>query len=281
MSVYLETNALRKLTCYKCKESVFTSIFSIFELLSGITERDFEVRKACLRRIKEQKIDIQGPMIDKLLMSLVGVTKYNPFADRMIMDIYHAALNAENYSNFTDIELPATDKNNKTYTIHALTWLRNWDNHISSITNNLNPLFENENTEYIKQIYNKNGVKGLAEHFWWKMYNNRTDEERLSHAEAFVGVDKAEGVRQEADALFSKYNFKLFITAQAVIFSKAFFINGNTQNANNASDLLHLLYLNDNDKFISNDKIYQTISEACSEFKLIVIDSEKNLSDLI
>lgn len=88
-------------------------------------------------------------------------------------------------------------------------------------------------------------------------------------------------MRQETDDLFSKYNYKLFLVAQAVILSKAFFINGNTQNANNASDLLHLLYLNENDKFVSNDKIYQTITEVCPEFKLIVLDNEKNLSDLI
>ena len=71
------------------------------------------------------------------------------------------------------------------------------------------------------------------------------------------------------------------MTAQAAVFSKAFFINGNTQNRNNASDLLHLLYLDKNNKFISNDKIYQTIREACPYFKLIVLNNEKNLSDLM
>ncbi len=42
-----------------------------------------------------------------------------------------------------------------------------------------------------------------------------------------------------------------------------------------------VVYLNENDKFVSNDKIYQTISEACPEFELIVLDKEKNLSELI
>lgn len=281
MSVYLETNALRKLTNYTCKEPVYTSIFSIFELLSGITEKDFAIRKACLRRIEEQKIEIRGPMIDKLFMDLLGITENNPYTSKMIMDIYYATLKAENYFRFNDFVLLVTDKNNKKNSIHARTWLKNWDDNISNITNNFNPILEDENKEYIKQIYNKDGVKGLSKHFWYKMYSNRIDEEKLSHAEAFVGSDAVENARQEADILFSKYNFKLFSEAQAVIFAKAFFINGNTQNANNASDLLHLLYLNENDKFVSNDKIYQTISEACPEFKLVVLDNEKNLFDLI
>lgn len=187
MSVYLETNALRKLTNYTCKESVYTSIFSIFELLSGITEKDFEIRRACLKRIEEQKIEIRGPMIDKLFMDLLGITEYNRFAYKMIMDIYHAALNAETYSCFNKIELLVTDINDKRDAIHACTWLRNWDKNISNIVNNLDSIFEDENKEYIKKKYNKDGAKGLARHFWQKMFTNRFDEERLSHAEAFVG----------------------------------------------------------------------------------------------
>lgn len=281
MSVYLETNALRKLTNYTCKESVYTSIFSIFELLSGITEKDFEIRKACLKRIEEQKIEIHGPMIDKLFMDLFGITEYNRFACEMIMDIYHAALNAESYSCFNKIRLLTTDIHNNRDAIHACTWLKNWDENISNIINNVDSIFENENKEYIKKIYSKDGTKGLARHFWWKMNSDRIDEEKLSHAEAFIGADAVINVRQKTDELFSKYNYKLFLVAQAVIFSKAFFIDGNTQNVNNASDLLHLLYLNENDKFVSNDKIYQTITKACPELQLVVLDNEKNLSDLI
>lgn len=280
MSVYLETNALRKLTNYTCKQFVYTSIFSIFELLSGITEKDFEIRKACLKHINEQEIKIQGPMIDKLYMSLVGDTEYNQFADKMILDIYHETLEAKNYSCFDDIKLLVIDKNGKENIIHARKWLKDLDDKISNISNNLNSVFENEDKEYIRRIYNKDGVAELAKHFWCKMYNDRIDEKRLSHAEAFIGSDATKAVRQEADILFSKYNYKLFMTAQAVIFSKAFFINGNTQNANNASDLLHLLYLNKNDKLVSNDRIYQTIREAFPEFLLLVLNNEKNLSDL-
>lgn len=284
MPVYLETNALRKLTSYKCEEHTYTSIFSIFELLSGITEKDFEIRKACLKRIREQKIEIKGPMVDKLFVNLIGISdnaKYNRFAYKMIMDVYRAALTSKNYSNFNDGKLVGTNENNKWIEINALTWLKDWDKNISSITQSINCVFEDENREYIRKKYDNEGVKGLARHFWWKMHNDRINEKRLAHAESFIGADAAEAVRQEADILFSTYNYKLFMTAQAVIFSKAFFINGNTQNHNNASDLLHLLYLSENDKFVSNDRIYQTIFEACPDFNLITLNNEKNLADLI
>lgn len=281
MAVYLETNALRKLTDYSCEEAVYTSIFSIFELLSGMSEKDFAIRKACLERIDKQQVEIRDPMIDKLFMGLLGIDGYNSFAYEMIMDTYRAALKAKNYSDFDGIRLLVTDINNVTKFIHARTWLKDWDNNISSITSNITSVFQDENREYIKQIYRKDGVKGLSKHFWDKIYQNRIDEDRLSHAEGFVGAETIKTIRQETDILFSKYSYKLFIQAQAAIFSKSYFINGNTQDANNASDLLHLLYLSENDKFVSNDNIYKTISEACPEFDLIVLDNEKHLSELL
>lgn len=70
------------------------------------------------------------------------------------------------------------------------------------------------------------------------------------------------------------------MTAQATIFAKSYFINGNTSDKNNPCDLLHLLYLGENDTLVSNDKIYQTIEKACEEFKLITINDEKSLSNL-
>ena len=280
MAIYLETNALRKLTNYECNEPVYTSIFSIFELLSGINEKEFDIRKACLKRIAEQKLEIRGPMIDKLFNDLIGESDYNKFAEQMIKDIYRQTIKLENYFEFNDIELLITETNDKENTIHAREWLENWDNNIASITTNSYGLYKDENKDYIRALYKENGDRGLAEYFWDKFLNNKIDEKRLMHAEAFVGSNVIEKIRKEMDELFSKYNYKLFIVAQAVIFAKAY-INGNTQNSNNASDLLHLLYLNENDKFVSNDKIYKTISDACPDFNLIFLKNQKTLSELI
>ena len=212
MSIYLETNALRKLTNYTCKEPVYTSIFSIFELLSGITEEDFKIRKACLKRIKEQKIEIRSPMIDKLFMDLLGINEYNKFADKMIMDIYEAVLKVDSFSCLNDIHLLMGYENTKNMKpMHALTCLKNWDNNMLTITKNLNLFFEDEDKVYIKSIYKKDGISALAKHFWNKFYNNRVDKDRISHAEAFIGLSEVEKIYQEAESLFCKYNFKLFI----------------------------------------------------------------------
>ena len=165
MAIYLETNALRKLTNYRCDETAYTSIFSIFELLSGINEENFEVRKACLRRVKEQKIEIRGPMIDKLFGELVGNQEYNNFAYKMILDIYNATLKSRNYSCMNDIKLLINGKTKTEEISHALTWLRNWDKNIQTITNNLDVVFEDEDPTHIKKYMKSLGLLRLQNIF--------------------------------------------------------------------------------------------------------------------
>ena len=63
MALYLETNAVRKLKDYDCTEHVYTSIFTLFELISGINKKEFSIRKSCIERIFEQKIEINMKML--------------------------------------------------------------------------------------------------------------------------------------------------------------------------------------------------------------------------
>lgn len=280
MSIYLETNALRKLIDYTCDEQVYTSIFSIFELLSGITPKEFNVRKACLRRISEQEIEVCGPMVDEKLARLFDKDMYNPFAYDMIWDVFQFTINAETYEEYAGLRLSVTEINGQKKEIVASEWLKQWDDNIADLTQKGSELFEDEDKLYIKDIYQKRGLKGLANHFWNKLYDARNDENRLAHVEGFLGREVVEGFRQETEKLFSKYNFKLFIIAQAVILSKAYFIDGNTQDRNNISDLLHLLYLEEGDRFVSNDKIYQKIPEFFPDFNLINLQNERNLLEL-
>lgn len=284
MGVYLETNALRKLTDYNYDEHVYTSIFSIFELLSGITEdeQEFKLRKTCINRIFKHHLEIRGPMVDKLFMQLLDVNDFNEDTYKMIWDSAKELRKSKNYAEFNKKRLFVTFKDNHSELISPIKWLSKWDKRISNITTDIKKFFEEENDEYIRNLYNTQGEKGLANHFFTKYYDNRLDYTRLSHAEPFVGTEKIEEIKLEADNLFSRYNYKLFITAQAVIFAKAYFIDGGTQDKNNPSDLLHLLYLAENDKLVSDDKIYKRISKGCEYFNHIKLeDNETSLSNLM
>lgn len=281
VAIYLETSALRKITDYKCEQDVFTSIFSVFELLAGINEKEYNVRKACITRICEQKIKIKTPMVDEFLNRLLGLDDYNKFACQMICDVSEKLIKSKKFSEFQRGRLFVTDINNMTQKIVPLEWLKNWDNNISSIKDSIPKMFQDENREYIRKIYKERGEKGLAEHFWTKYFENRTNYELLNHAEPFIGLSEKERIIARNDQLFSKYNYKLFLTAQAVVFSISYFIDCSEPDKNNSSDLLHLLYLNETDTFVSNDNIYLTISKACENFKPIIMNNETSLSKLL
>jgi len=280
MAIYLETNSLRKITHYECEKGTYTSIFSIFELLAGMTSYDFKVRKACLHRIAEQALPIKTPMIDAIFCDLLGCSDYNKFASDMIKDIYIATLNSNSFEQLEKLDLDCSDSKGIRKCTSAFQWLRNWDLSISNITNNISSLFEEKNASFVKNLYNSSGLQGLARYYWAKFYEARIDNYKLSHAEAFVGSEEITCYREEVEKLFSKYNYRLFMTAQAAILAKSYFINGGTYGRNDPSDLLHLLYLEEGDVLVSNDKIFREIKESCDYFNLKVIENETSLSEL-
>lgn len=287
MSIYLETNALRKLTDYSCSEYVYTSIFAIFELLSDMTENDFKVRQACLKRVAKAKIKakikVREPMVDQLLLDILGLKDYNQQASQMITDIWNAVVCAATYSDIENWKLLVTNEKNTVEQIPAFDWLKGWDKQISLISQQLDQVFDKNDkghVEYIKNIYTTQGIKGFSDYFRKMIWDNRFDENRMAVAEGFIGHDQMEKLRKETDATVQQYNYNLFMTAQAAIFAETYYVHGTASGTNNPSDLLHLLYLNGNDKFVSNDKIYSRIAEACPEFNFVHLDQEKSVSEL-
>lgn len=279
--IYLETNAIRKLVDYKYEGEVFTSVFSLFELISGISEDDFYVRKASVKRLIESKIPIKEQMVDQIICDFVDLKKYNSDFHKILFDTAKQLINARNYKVFSRYEIREYFEEPFFHVrkINVLSWLSQWDQRISDMRNKCNEIFD-EDKEYMKKLYKDRGMKGLAQHFWGKYEDNKINEALLSHASAFCSSAEIDMLRKRADKLFTQYNFKLFMTAQAIIFAKALYIDGGTQDKNNACDLLHLLYLEKDDKLVSNDKIYSTISEGIEDFSYIHIDKEKSLLEL-
>lgn len=284
-NIYLETNAIRKLNDFECKNKVFTSVFVLFELISGIdSSEQFRIRKANIEKIFNHKIPIIKKMVDQVLGELVGIDKsrYSTDKGEIICLIAQNILKMNSYEEFIKDTISFEHLKPIWYEekVSVQSWLKQWDNKISDMIHNLPPIFY-ENKDYIKKIYSRNGVKGLGQYYWGMMEDNKIDESRLGHASAFCSRSDIEQFRKANECMFSTYNFRLFMTAQAIIFAKAVHIDGGTQDRNNPSDLLHLLYLNEEDKLVSDDKIYGIIAEGISDFHYIKIGEKKKLSDLL
>lgn len=276
--IYLETNAIIKLADYKCKGEVFTSVFALFELISGMNRDDFEIRRANIKKIFDSNIQIEKKMIDQILCEFADQESYNPQIYKYIFRIAKKVVKSKNYDEFVAYEIVVD--HDSLQKVNALSWLRDWDKKISTICDKCQYMMH-EDKDYIKQKYKEEGIKGLAKHFARKYEDNMIDENRLNHASGFILNTEVEYIKKRIRQRFTQYNFRLFIVAQAVIFAKSIYIDGGAQDKNNPSDLLHLLYLQENDCLISNDKIYNVIAEGIDDFHFISLNKEKKLVELI
>lgn len=267
LAIYLETNALRKLTDYKYDGTEYTSIFSVFELLSGVKKNDFYKRKACIERIEKQKLIIRGPMIDKLYSSFFDIKDYNKNAYRQIMNVYHIFLNSKTFDDFSNAEM--IDINGK---FNILEWLIEWDKNISKITtdiqNILKNYFQDVNKKPFREIYQNYGEQEFLNHIIFKLCNIIRNDNNIKDKYVINHIGET--------GLIYKYNFRLFTYAQILIFAISFFLHGGTSDKNTAQDLIHLLYLSENDILVSNDGIYKNIANGIRFFKLAELSNEKN-----
>lgn len=272
LAIYLETNALRKLTDYKYDGTEYTSIFSIFELLSGVKENDFYKRKACIERIEKQKLTIRGPMIDKVYYSFFNSKDYNEYAYKEIKDVYHIFLKSKTFDDFRNVKKL---HNNKEF--YVLEWLIEWDKNISKITTNIQNIlknyFQDVNKKPFREIYQNYGEQEFLNHIIFTLCNFIRNDNNIKDKYVINHIYET--------GLIYKYNFRLFTYAQILIFAISFFLHGGTSDKNTAQDLIHLLYLSENDILVSNDRIYKNIANGIHFFKLAELSNEKKLSDLL
>lgn len=282
--IYIETGALRKLLDYNHESNVYTSIFVLFELISGISNNDeFVYRKACIKRIFEQQLIIKPKMVDQLICDFMGSDNYRNDFSTTVLRIAKDITMLNTFNEYKNLKITFTyDKpilHCKNTSVHS--WLEDWDEKISNLIKTSGNMFA-ESKDFIKRLFEEKGVRGLSQYYWNLYEENRFNENRISSISTFVSENQAEKVKESIDLVFSQYSFRLFFTAQAVIFSKAKYIHGGTQDKNNPSDLLHLLYLEGGDSIVSSDGIYDIIAEALTDdFRLIKITNQKSLHELL
>lgn len=279
MKKYLETSAIRKLQNIKA-ENVYTSIFTLFELISGINSKEeFDIRKQTVEKIMQSEIYIDWDFVDKKLGSFFGHEQVDENFPNLLEGIIKA-LRKFSYKKFIKENLYIEQKDGSVIAKNVMEYLKEKDQKIENMRNICHVMFDESKT-FIINKYKKEGLKGLAIYFWKKYEHYKFNTNRLNHAEAFVEEKQINLQKNKIEETYNKYNFKLFMTAQSIIFAKAVYIDGGTQNRNNPSDLLHLLYLNDKDsRIVSSDKIYKAIEGAIDYFKPIIINNEKDINEI-
>lgn len=99
--IYLETNALRKITTYSKEDNVYTSVFALFELISGINSKiEFDRRKAAVTRVIKKGIYIDWDYVDKKLCNFWGDDRYDKIFSYTFKQLLNWLLKDDYYEIF-------------------------------------------------------------------------------------------------------------------------------------------------------------------------------------
>ncbi|MCT4665013.1 MAG: hypothetical protein N4A45_07245 [Flavobacteriales bacterium] len=266
MRYYLETNALYSIEkiCAENKKNLFTSIFSLYELVSGIKKDNFNRRKNILNKVKNSNIFIDREMPEKKIFDSFDITaNYDYLEERVepLMQIIDNVLSSESFEIFSNNDAYRTQKYNFDY-------FKNLDNTWSKgfIENTI------KGNKWIKDIvqngeneFNFNGIN-------YKIDKNRDldaffTNEKISNQSftiyALGLMIKDKGIDSSDMEIYESYN--RLITDYIHAFSKFCankMVTHNSPATNDFTDLTHLLYLKSTEEsmIVSDDSIYDNFS---------------------
>lgn len=271
---YLETNALitlnNEISIYK--QNSFTSAFSIFELISGLNNKNFNIRKKALQNIYSCKLPIVWFLPESITataFSYRGI-KYQDFRAVGLKKLSLELMNSNNLDSFE------TKTNPEKYN---LTFFKELDIYYSTrfidSTINLN----NKLKQIIEDERNTNG--DLLGEFGKEFIKNLPNDLAINHSmtiNAIVenianGAELATGKIVNREQLYNSYNHSIDTFVEAfTLFASQKSSEFKHPAENDFFDLHHLLYLGNNPRYfiITNDKMVSKITK-----KVISIENFK------
>lgn len=272
MKYYLDTVILRKLSknLHQFKDNSFTSALSVFELISGISEKEFSIRKQVVKNLFDSGITIVWDLpeamkafafpiievIESRVLGLQSICKHLLKSENLkalvseideIYDINFFKKLDEMYSiGFIDATIEGNEKLKKIY---------------NKEKENNGKLFEDIAKNYVKSLESNVSVNNfITIHALARTFSDATS----------VGEDKVSIL----ELLYSYNNeLNIFVNAFSRFSAQKSFTLGHPAK-NDYIDLNHLLYLrNDKQCFVvTDDKMILKITEQAitiSEFKRI------------
>jgi len=253
MRFYLETNSLRQLAnklldknfCNNC----FTSILSIAELLSGINEKEFFLRKSIFQKLNQSGVIVNHEFPEFLRLQAFGI--YKSFkTSNDIIEISNILIESDSYFEF-QFKLAKLDL------ITCWHFLKKYDQ-------NGNAEFKNAFKQRVSGDINitKDSIKDFKER--WRNINVSNkhlyiDEAIFYYAMETLKYDNSKSIQE----LLISYNHSLDIFFLSTFYYSEEKKSHKDETGNNDYfDLTHLSYLSDeNHVIVTDDKIIHRIME--------------------
>lgn len=262
MKYYLETNALYSIEKISkvCVTNCYTSIFSLFELVSGINEKNFFKRKNILGKIRNSHINIDYDMPEKIIFDGFNVTKGFDFEEKRVEQInkqIHEILNVDTYKDFIHSDI----HNSSNFGIDFFKNLDDlWSKGFIKATTDGN--------KRIKRILEQENKGLIMNNKVLELRNNKDLIHLFSYEPAlsisisiiaFSGFLKNHGIDKPEKEIYESYNGLIDYYIQCISdYCDDKMIKHETPSMNDFSDITHLLYLRNkiNLTIVSDDKIF-------------------------
>ena len=259
--IYLDTSTVRKYSneLYKFKgKAVFTSSLVVFELIAGMNEKEFYLRKNVLCNLLKSKISIDWCSY-KMKMHKAFKIKYYDVEGKSIKKFASEIIKCENYNELKAIKVYF--RKNEYYKLESF---EEFDKGIEQVGKRFSSLGVEEWRKIEKN--ERRDIK-IQMRDLLCLYSMKLSKKALINlVQDFVAHSNRPSNNQYVKVL-KKYDKSLDMY---LYYNQMFFllkeINGSACGRNDTLDLLHIIYLKKNDTIISEDKIF---SELCEYSKLI------------
>jgi len=260
MIFYLETNALysieKILKGYNNK--CFTSIFALFELVSGIKTENFDIRKKILNKVMSSNFAIDWEMPEKILFdSFEAANEFKYKEERIapLKELIKAILCTNSFKDFSNSE----QFNSLNYSFE---YFKNldffWNKGFVDATIIGNKRIKKELQDNDKAVILNGKACKLKKNK--DLVNLFAYEPKLSHSVsilAFCGILKNRGINKSEKEIYESYNGLIhnYILGLSDYCDNKLIMHAESA-MNDFQDLMHLIYLrNFNDITIVSDDI--------------------------
>lgn len=245
MKYYLDTVAVRRLSkeLPKLKDNSYTSALVILELISGINEREFNIRKQVIKNLLECGFPIIWKLPETIKAEAFPILEIREKRTLGLLRICYELLRSEN------LETLILKTENEVYNID---FFKEWDsthsfgfiNATSKGNEELKKIYNDErlNNGEAFENYAKQFVKSLASDF--ELNNSITVKGMASN---YAAQASSNGEKVSEEEVHNSYNHSIDIFLEYFsLFSAKKSGELGTPAKNDYVDLNHLLYLRDN-----------------------------------
>lgn len=270
--IYLDTSSIRKIA-NKLNDiensKILTSSLAVFELLSGINENDFLLRKSIVKNLLDSSIHIDWDTY-KAKINKAFQQSFDDIEGYVIKSLAKKLISCNCLDEYRNIKI-YTDSD--TYYTHES--LSDFDNKLSKTGKVFSYFGKNEWRNYEK-IDRKQFKKQMLEENMISPYIQKlTEFSLISLAEDLSGCkrpdDKYFEVIKKYDHSLDvhlRYNNLLFLLLE---------MNGSVCGKNDTVDMLHLIYLKENNVIISEDNIFRRLNKYINHLQVYQSNQIENV----